>query len=473
MNQTRILQAILRDELVFFIEKCFGTISKGDRFIRNWHIDAIAHELSSCRHGTQNRLLVTQPPRSLKSISTSVAYVAWMLGHNPALRFICVSYSQDLALELSRQFRLVVDAGWYKDLFPNMRLKRDSGNECITAAGGGRLATSIGGTLTGRGADCIIVDDPMKAEESLSESARKRVIDWYTGTLATRLNDKKKGVIIVVMQRLHEEDLAGYVLERGGWKHLNLPAIAEEDERIEVGSQIFHVRKKGDVLQPVREPMEVLKQQRSSLGSLAFSAQYQQRPVPQEGNIVKREWLMTYASIPDEKRIRFVQSWDIATSTKATADYSACVTAAIWKNQYYVVDVWRGRLDYPSIKKKIISHAQRYKANSVLIERAGPGLQLIQEFRRRHYQGLPTPISIRPHADKAVRLEATSAVIESGSVFLPEDAPWIGSFLNELLAFPNGRNDDQVDAFSQLINWREKRSSTPRVSPPIIVRRYG
>jgi hypothetical protein len=142
--------------------------------------------------GEISRLLINQPPRSLKSICVSVAYVAWLLGHDPTRRIIVVSYSNEFAGELHRQFRMIIDAPWYRALFPAMRPARDSGSELVTTAGGGRYATSIGGTLTGRGADLIIVDDPLKAEEAISEPARKRAIDWFGGTLVSRLNDKGK-----------------------------------------------------------------------------------------------------------------------------------------------------------------------------------------------------------------------------------------------------------------------------------------
>ena len=155
-DQKRALQAVLRTNFASFVHRVFLTVSPGDGYLHNWHIDAIAYELAQVHGGEARRLLITQPPRSLKSICTSVAYVAWLLGHDPTLKIICVSYSQDLALELSRQFRMVVESEWYQELFPKMRLKKSAGAEFVTTKGGGRVATSIGGTLTGRGADYIL-----------------------------------------------------------------------------------------------------------------------------------------------------------------------------------------------------------------------------------------------------------------------------------------------------------------------------
>ena len=200
------LDAILRSDLSLFVRKVFATVSPNDAFKPNWHIEAIAHELTRCHAGENRRLLITQPPRSLKSICASVAFPAWALGHDPTQRFLCVSYSEGLASEFTRQFRMVTESEWYRRVFPGMRLKTETRTEAITTRGGGRVALSVGGSITGRGADFIIIDDPLKAEDGASETARTRVIDWYHGTLSTRLNDKEQGVIILVMQRLRRED---------------------------------------------------------------------------------------------------------------------------------------------------------------------------------------------------------------------------------------------------------------------------
>src|SRR4029077_11941738 len=321
------LSALLRTDLRYFVWKVFGTVLPSTTYLPNWHIDAIVHELMRIDSGENRRFLINQPPRSLKSICVSIAYVAWLLGRDPTKRIICVSYSNDFASELHRQFRMVIDASWYQALFPGMRPAKDSGTELVTTAGGSRYTTSIGGTLTGRGADLIIIDDPLKAEDAMSEPARRRVIDWYGGSLVSRLNNKEKGSIVAVMQRLHEDDLAGHLIGQGGWHHLDLPAIAVEDSEIEVGRGKRFVRRVGDVLHANRENREVLSQIKAEIGSLMFSAQYQQRPVPLEGNLIKREWFRYY-DVPPQKEAcdRIVQSWDTAAMTGQANDYSVCTT---------------------------------------------------------------------------------------------------------------------------------------------------
>jgi len=188
----RRLAALLRTDPRYFIQKVFATLCPGERYVHNWHVDAIVHRLTLVYSGENRRLLINQPPRSLKSISVSVAFVAWVLGHDPSRRIIIVSYSQDFAAELHRQFRVVVESDWYQALFPGTLWSKETGFEMVTTMGGGRYATSVGGTLTGRGADLIIVDDPLNANEAQSEPARKRVIDWYAGSLVSRLMTRKR-----------------------------------------------------------------------------------------------------------------------------------------------------------------------------------------------------------------------------------------------------------------------------------------
>jgi len=468
----RILAALLRTDLRYFIRKGFATVCPGERYVHNWHIDAIAHRLMLVYAGENRRLLINQPPRSLKSICVSVAYVAWLLGRDPSRRVIVVSYSQDFAAELHRQFRMVVNSDWYQILFPATRWSKETGLDLVTTMGGGRYATSIGGTLTGRGADVIIVDDPLNASEALSEPARKRVIDWYAGSLVSRLNDKETDAIVAVMQRLHEEDLAGHLLRMGGWDHLALPAIACEEHEIALGHGKVQIRRPGDLLHPERENAETLERIRAEIGSLQFSAQYQQQPVPVEGNLIRRAWFRMYDRLPEHRpQVRTVQSWDIATMVGAQNDYSVCTTWIVDKNDFYLVDVFRARVSYPDLRRKVIELAVRHQANRVLIEDAGPGMNLLQDLYMEMPPGVTRPIGLKPEGSKQDRVAAQSAKIEAGQVHLPRDAPWLHDFLNELLGFPNARHDDQVDSVSQFLCWIQQDLYQSRVVivAPIIV----
>jgi predicted phage terminase large subunit-like protein len=463
-SQAVLLAAVLRNDFCSFLRKCFNTIAPDTPFVDNWHLQAIAWELSRIRDGEVSRLIVNQPPRSLKSISVSVAFVAWLLGHDPARRIIVVSYSAELAAELHRQFRMVVLSEWYQKLFPRMRLARDTALEAVTTEGGSRYATSIEGSLTGRGANLIVIDDPHKAEEAQSEKSRNQVTNWYSGTLLSRLDDKRLGQIIVTMQRLHPDDLSGHLLETGNWHHLNLPAVAPEDRTVITGPRTSKLWRCGEPLQSEREGIAILEGIKRELGSQKFSAQYLQQPVPDGGNAIKREWLGSYDVVPARlPGDRLVQSWDVAAAIGESNDYSVCTTWLKQGTKYYLVDVFRARLTYPDLRRKIAGLAREYRADTILIEKAGFGLTLLQDFRAELPSGMIEPIGIVPQGDKQDRLAAQSAKIEAGRIVVPKEAPWLADFLHELLAFPNGRHDDQVDSVSQFLCWASDPWSEPCV----------
>ncbi len=337
-----------------------------------------------------------------------------------------------------------------------MRLSKDTETECVTTKNGGRFVVPVGGSFTGRGADVIIIDDPLKADDAQSDKARRVVNDWFSTTVLSRLDDKQKGAIIVVAQRLHEDDLPGRLLTEGGWHHLDLPAIAQEDQEIPIGPDAVHRRRKGEALHPEREPLALLEGIKREMGSLTFSAQYLQRPVPPEGNLIKRCSIKWYDSPPARTPgAQIVQSWDVASTTGDARDWSVCTTWLSFKRNYYLLDVWRGRLEFPRLKHQLIALARDHAPNRILIEQAGPGLHLIQEFRANPVPGVPMPIGIKPAGDKLVRMEAQCARFEAGQVYLPREAPWLSELLHEILSFPNSRYDDQIDSISQFLKRAE------------------
>jgi hypothetical protein len=226
----------------------------------NWHLEAIAYYLTRVLEGEIKRLIITIPPRSLKSICGSVCFPAFALGHDPTTRIICVSYAESLARKHANDCRAVMRSDMYNRLFPKTRISsaKDTEVEFATTLGGNRLSTSVGGTLTGLGGNLIIVDDPLKPQDAYSELARDSVKQWYSNTLLSRLDDKNNDAIVVIMQRLHTDDLVGHLLEQEGWTQLNLPAIAESEHDVPLGPGHFHVRRPGDLLHPEREPRTVL-----------------------------------------------------------------------------------------------------------------------------------------------------------------------------------------------------------------------
>src|SRR5258708_28293158 len=234
----------------------------------------------------------------------------------------------------------------------------------------------------------------------MSEAKRSAVKNWLDSPLYSRLDSKRDDVIILIMQRLHLDDLAGYVMPRENWTHLNLPVIAESEQRIQIGDGQFHQRQVGDPLHEEREPREVLEKLKSTLGSFNFSAQYQQCPVPPEGEIIKWDWFQFFDARPERgTNDRIIQSWDTASKSNQLNDYSVCTSWLVQGNRYYLFDVLREKLDYPDLKRRVMAHPARHDANSLLIENKGsrtsPGQDINQEKNSRN----PNPIRVLPPGD--------------------------------------------------------------------------
>ena len=470
MMTRREYGALLRQDFNSFITRTFQTVVPGAEFLPNWHIESIAHHLAAIKTGDIRRLIITIPPRHLKSISASVAFPAWLLGHDPSRRIICVSYSQELANKHALDTRAVMQSDWYRGAFPRTRFNPQKSplHDLITTQSGYRYSTSVGGTLTGRGGNLIILDDPNKADEVESRTGLQKTIDWYGNTLYTRLDNKRTDPIILIQQRLHENDLVGYLLDMGGWFHLNLPAIAEEEEYIQTGDESWQFREEGDLLHPERESQETLDELKEQMGSYRFAAQYQQRPVPAEGGGVKLPWFKWYDRPPKQLTgDLIVQSWDTAICTGEDNDWSVCTTWLVRENYNFLLDVLRMKLEVPQLLKKIRQHGRAWKAHPILIEAVGAGKALYQQLRET--EGLSF-IAIQPDGDKESRMLTESPVIEAGQVILPREAPWLADFLHEILNFPKGTHDDQVDSLSQFLFWlRMRRPYRPKLECRVTV----
>jgi predicted phage terminase large subunit-like protein len=400
----------------------------------------------------------------LKSHCASVAFTAFLLGHDPSAQIIGVSYGQELSNKHSLDCRTIMASAWYQAVFPHTRLSsgRQAIEEFMTTGQGVRLATSVGGLLTGRGADYIIIDDPLKPDEALSDSQRKAVNDWFDRNAYSRLNDKRKGRIILIMQRLHEDDLVGHVLGVEPWTVIRFPAIAEEDEthviQTPYGTQRFQ-RCTGEALHPEREPLEVLNHLREAQGEYNFAGQYQQAPAPVGGGMVKAEWFKTYptSNLPEKFEMVF-QSWDSANKPTELSDYSVCTTWGIKEKRVYLLHVFRKRLGYPELKRAVRGQAEDFSPKTILIEDKASGTQLIQELVSEGMHGIK---KYEPTMDKIMRMNSVSSTIENGFVHLPDTAPWLGEYLHELTGFPNAKYDDQADSTSQALDWFKQKSMAP------------
>ena len=434
--------AILRSDFNFFAQRCFSELNPQTAFATNWHLEIIATKLTAVWQGTIRRLIINLSPRHLKSLMASIAFPAWCLGHNPSVQLLCVSYGQELADKLARDCRAIMLSPWYQQMFSaRLAAHRQAVQEFITTRQGYRLATSTGGVLTGRGADIILIDDPLKPEEALSEAQRQAANEWYDHTLYSRLNDKRHGAIVIIMQRLHEDDLVGHVLAQEPWDIVSFPAIAEADEehRIETiwGPQSF-ARRQGEVLHPGREPLDTLEHIRRTIGQYNFAGQYQQSPAPLGGGLVKAEWFKRYreSELP-ERFDRIVQSWDTANKATELSDFSVCTTWGVKGKNLFLLAVFRQRLEYPALKRAVREQQRLFEATEVVIEDKASGTQLIQELIADGCYGVTC---YQPTADKIMRLHAQTAMIENGFVHIPETASWVAEYLHELTVFPKGKS---------------------------------
>ena len=433
-------------------------------FEPNWHIDALVHQLERIRKGEVKRLIVNMPPQSLKSVLCSVAFPAFLLGCDPARRIIAASYSIDLAIKHANDWRHIMQSPFYSRIFPGTRISasKNSEIEVTTTRHGYRLTTSVGGSLTGRGGDLIVVDDPLKPLDATSDSKRRAVNEWFTNTLLPRLDDQRTGAIIVVMQRLHVDDLAGSLLREGDhWVVLSLPAIAEREETIKIGDDEYHFRREGDLLHPQRLPLDALERIRSSQGSDIFSAQYQQNPVLPGGNMIKRDWIWRYDTPPTRTPATHVlQSYDTASGTGEHNSWSVCTTWQVQEGNYYLIDVLRIRCDYPTLEARAIEHARYHRPTCILIEATGVGPPLASKLKASNF----SVVEVNVDYNKETRMSVQSSKFSNGRVHFPKRAPWLKQLEDELFAFPASDYDDQVDSISQALAREVKKTGWTKES---------
>ncbi len=479
MKTNRELHAILRNDFKSFVIKVFNEVSGNSTYSDNWHIDVICQELMDTYEGKHNKIIINVPPRHMKSIICSIAFPAFILGHNPKETIICVSYADSLAEKLALDCRNVIESAWYRAIFPHTVLSKSKKGigDFETTKGGGRFSTSVGGSLTGRGGNIIIIDDPMSPKDANSDTIREKTNDWYSNTLISRLNDKNAGKIIVIMQRTHELDFTGHLLDIDpSFHHITMPAIAEQEERWtirnHIGKEKTISRKVGEALHSARESLEKLKEIQNIMGGYYFAGQYQQNPVSRGGNIIKEAWFQYYNLADIEKMIkerkifafRIGQSWDVAAKAGVDNDYSVCITyLALEKGLILILDVYRDKLEFPDLYRKIFEKMREAQAKysyldrpfrKLIIEETSAGIGLIQSLKRDllPYYAKSVLQPFKPEADKATRLKNISQIIERGFCQFPDDnPPWWKDFKKELITFPNGKHDDQCDALSQLL----------------------
>jgi predicted phage terminase large subunit-like protein len=411
----------------------------------NWHHRLLAQKLEAVERGEIDRLMITMPPRHGKSELASVRFPAWFLGRNPDKRVIGTAYSAKLAETFGRKVRDLMDDEKTRLVFDSAKLRDSSkaADRWDIVSGGGYIASGVGGAITGMGGDLILIDDPIKnQEEADSQTYRSKVWDWYQSTLYTRL--EKSGAIVLTLTRWHEDDLAGRLIadmENGGerWHILNLPAVAETTEP---------ERRIGDPLWAEKYDRRSLERIKTAVGTRVWNALYQQRPAPSEGAIFKKSWFRFYDQLPVAAD-RFIQSWDMTFSDSKNSDYVVGQVWAVCGADRYLVDQVRERMDFVRTVDAVRNMSAKYPmAKRKLIEDKANGPAVISMLKSE-IQGI---VPVSPGGSKVSRAHAVSPIIEGGNVYLPRGKRFSDELIEECAIFPNGRNDDMVDAMTQALS---------------------
>jgi predicted phage terminase large subunit-like protein len=427
----------------------------------NWHLELECEYLQLAYERQVLRLIVTVPPRTLKSRLISVLFACWAWAKDPALSFLFTSYSDSLSDELSILRRSLLQSKWFQEMFPGQvqfAADQNQKSKYQNLRKGQMIATSMGAVALGVGADFLLIDDALSPEQSYSDAERSNVNRAFDGTFRSRLNEAERGVIVIIAQRLHESDLIGHVLtnEPGVWTHINLPMIAETDEEIifPLSGRALH-RKAGDLLFPQRFSKKWCEKQRATIGSYLWSSQYMQRPGVLGGAVFKRDWFRQYSELPQEKKGMTILSLDTAFSTKKTADYSVATVWTSYGTGFFLRYVWRERVAYPHLRAMTEALAEDFAVEAVLVEEKGSGQSLLQSLKQE--TSLPI-VGIQVDTDKVSRAHGVSALFESGRVFFPKDEPWMPTYLHELELFPSGAHDDCVDSTVQALAYLRGRT---------------
>ena len=471
IEQVKIQDALLtrraEGSLRAYVEQAWPILEPDLVFLPNWHIDLLVECLEAVTAGQIRRLLINVPPRSMKSLLVSVLWPTWEWIRRPGGRWIFASYAEALATKQSVNRRTVLQSTWYRTRWGHqVQLASDQNvkGEFQNTKRGVMIATSTGGSITGKGGDRIIVDDLHNPQQAESDAQRETALNYFRQTLSTRLDNKKTGAIVVVMQRLHERDLSAYCQDLG-FTHVCLPAEAELRTEILFPSGRILVREPGDLLWPAREGRDELDTQKRMLGSVAYAGQYQQQPAPAGGSIFQRDWFRSYDELPPGLE-EYAQSWDMSFKDKPDNDYVVGLVAGRRGADVYVIDRVKGQWAFSESCRQVEALRRRYpESSTILIEDAANGPAIIEVLHHR-VSGI---IAVQPEGGKLARAQAAQPSVEAGNVYLPNPRPdgrlipereWVDDFLHQLTVFPNGAHDDDVDAFTQLlVRWQRPPDS--------------
>ncbi len=449
-----------QESLRSFVREAWHVTEPATAYMHNWHIDAICDHLQAVSEGHIKLLLINMPPRCMKSLCVSVFWPMWEWTTSPHVRWMFSSYALSLAIRDSLKCRRLIESDWYQQnwghvfkLMKDQNLKSRFEND----KRGYRLAVSVGSAATGEGGDRIVCDDPHNVVDAESDVIRQGTLDWWDTTMSSRLNNPATGAKVIVMQRVHQSDLSGHVIEKGGYTHLRLPAEYEPQLRCFTGFGDGDPRsEEGELLWKDRLTKDVLDGLKRALGALGYAGQFQQRPVPAGGGQFRKEWFRYFTNNGEYytleadtglKNIFTVNCYnlitvDVAISQKQTADYTViCVWAVTPEHELLLIDRIRARLNNPEQQKQIKLLYHRYNPDSIDIENIAYQLAIIQQLLE---QGLPVR-EYRPVKDKVSRASTAAVFYEASRVYHPKNASWLPEWEDELLLFPLAAHDDQVD----------------------------
>ena len=449
------IQAALRTELYPFFVRCMQDIMPGQGYLHNWHMVAMCAQLEKMIRGEAQRVILNIHPRMGKSLLSSVALPMYLLMRNPANQIMCLSYSDSLAADFHQKCRMIAQEPWYRELNPALQFKEAGQSSLLKASSdilqtselGYRLASSIGASFTGKGADWIIIDDPNDMALINSQAHRDKINNTFDTAIANRLNNKN-GRILMVSQRGHVSDLSGHLLEKGGFDQLKIEAIAREDQTFDLGKARLYLRKKGELIHPERFGQKELDERRVDLGLGAFEAQYQQNPQPPEGVTFKKEWIVFVDKLPEFQYI-FITA-DVA-QTQGGGDWTAFIVWGYRDGVWYVLHAHRVQYDMPGVLRYYQQLDVKYEPDLTVIEANGPGAGvalMLNEKGLRHVD--QTTVA----GSKIVRALDVTELVVSGKVVFSAQMLGRDAFMNELLSFPNAKYDDWVDAFTLALHWR-------------------
>ncbi len=446
-----------------FVQEAWSTVVPGEPLQDNWHVGAICDHLQALYAREFEGLLINCPPRHGKSNLCCVMLPAWLWIKDPAFRMIYASYSQTFAMRDSRETHRLISSPWYQERWGGRYRLADDADAQVrfeTDKKGFRIATSPGGLGTGEGGDLIGVDDPHKADEVASDVTRQAVLDWWNVTMQSRTGRLGRTLRLVVMQRLHEMDLSGDIIERGGYIHLVLPQEYEpvrtklptrvgwRDPRMEDGALLWPERWSAEKIRAEQKPPR--------LSTVVYAGQYQQRPAPAEGGMFLRKWWRFYKVAPETLLARAEDkcwSWDMAFKDLKSSDYVAGTAwARIGADIYLLPHTVHDKLAFSASKAAVKSCAALWpEIHAKLVEDKANGTAVIEDLQHT----VPGLIAVEPRGGKESRASAMQPYCEAGNIWLPDPsvAGWVEQYIEEFRVFPNGRNDDWVDSSSQAVTW--------------------